>query len=329
MSNTYQLDWGDMAFGSKKPLNSLKPTFIAAPRELSAKRFTELVKTYLPAGNIILGIAKEDYIAGFEDQPQFRALKIKAVQGIIDKVNSSKSPHKVYVLNYYQTETAYIFEKCKFIKVVLVNGSWLHTFHTGPLYFQLVSRQIPFEFVSPFCDEIEAKDYAKQLAREITKANPIKPSAKGDEATMLQLAQVAAKYSYDYSYQTGLVLAKKQGKQYQHLLVSYNEVVPYETFALHHGNSREKHLSPSQDLNHYDTVHAEIALLNNALRTGISLKDTTIFINLLPCPTCSRALAASDLSEVVYQADHSNGYAVYMLEKAGKTVRRVVADFSF
>ncbi len=326
MSSQYYLDWADLAFGSKKPINSLKAAFIAAPRELSAKRFTELVKNYLPTGNIILGLAKEDYIVGFEGQPQFRTLKIKTVQGIIDKVNSSKSPYKIYILNYHQPEATFIFEKCKFTKVVLVNGSWLYTFHTGPLYYQLVSRQITFEFVSPFGDDLEAKAYAKQLAGEITKANPIKPSLKGDEASMLQLAQVAAKYSYDYSYQTGLVLAKRRGKQYQHLLVSHNQIVPYETFALHHGNSREKHLSPPHDLNHYDTVHAEISLLNTVIQSGIKLSEATIFINLLPCPTCSRALAASDISEIVYQADHSNGYAVYMLEQAGKTVRRVVAD---
>jgi hypothetical protein len=65
-------DWNELAFASKKPLNALKATFIAAPRELSAARFTQLVKEYLPKGNIILGLAKEPFVLGFENHLGFR-----------------------------------------------------------------------------------------------------------------------------------------------------------------------------------------------------------------------------------------------------------------
>ena len=49
-----------------------------------------------------------------------------------------------------------------------------------------------------------------------------------------------------------------------------------------------------------------------------------MFINLMPCPTCARMLAMTDIEEFVYSIDHSDGYAVKMLEAAGKKVRRVV-----
>src|ERR1700712_2956118 len=114
-------DWADLAFGSKKSVNELKATFVMAPRELSAARFTQLVKTYLPAGNIVLGLAKETHIDGFEGQPQFKALAGKTVVPVIGKVNASKSPHKIYTLHYAQREAPYLLEKLKFKHVVAVN----------------------------------------------------------------------------------------------------------------------------------------------------------------------------------------------------------------
>jgi hypothetical protein len=68
-------DWNELAFGSKKTVNNLRATFIAAPREISAARFTQLVKEFLPKGNVVLGLAKEDHVSGFENQPQFKTLQ--------------------------------------------------------------------------------------------------------------------------------------------------------------------------------------------------------------------------------------------------------------
>lgn len=321
-SSDYTFDWAEIAFSNKKAINNLKPVFIAAPRELSKERFTQLVKTYLPKSNIVLGIAKEPYIQGFEDQPQFRALSLSTVQPIINKVNASGSSHKIYTLSYYQRETEYIFEKLKWQRVVLVNGSWLYAFHTQKPYYTLVNKNIPYEYVSPFTNEDEAQAYEEAL-----KPRLITPQDSGkllSEQAMLEAASVAAKASYDYNFQTGVALGKKTGKQYKLLVTAYNAVVPYQTYAVHYGASREKNFSPPNDLNHYDTVHAEVCLILKAQREKLNLTNTTLFINLLPCPVCSRMLTQTDITEVVYQQDHSDGYAVKMLEAAGKTVRRLV-----
>lgn len=317
----YTFDWGDLAFGNKKAVNDLKPIFIAAPREISPKRFTQLVKTYLPKGNIVLGIAKESYIEGFNNQPHFSTLQLDTIQNVIQKINTSKSPHKIYTLAYYQRETEYVFEKLKWQRVILINGSWLYAFHTQKPYYILVNRNIPFEYVSPFTDEYEARKYEQQKQDSL-----IQPNTTGafSEKEMIAIANEAAKASYDYNFQTGVALGKRNGTSYKVAATAYNKVVPFETYAMHYGASREQHYSPPNDLNHYDTVHAEVGLLLKAQKEKISLKDTTLFINLLPCPVCSRMLSQTDISEVLYQQDHSDGYAVKMLEAAGKTVRRIV-----
>ena len=318
--NNYELNWSELAFATKKPLKSLNAVFISAPRVMSISRLTQLIKQYLPTGNIVIGCAEELYIDGYDGQAQFKTLQSGDIAALVDKVNKSPSPHKITVLHYRQSDIVAIYNKVKFHSVVLVNGSWQYSFHLRPEYYALVSQNIPFDFVSPFVDEIEAMEYANNFKSRITpKANNL-----FTDVEMLRIANAAAKDSFDTSFQTGTSLGKRSGNKYEFIATSYNKTVPYLTFAWHHGALRERHLSPSGDLNYYDTVHAEIMLLAEAQKKGLVLVGTSLFINLLPCPTCARVLCETDISEIVYSLDHSNGYAVALLEKAGKTVRRLV-----
>ncbi len=326
-------DWAELAFGSKKPLRELKAIFIAAPRELSARRFKELIKTYLPEGNIVLGLAKESFIDGFEGQPQFRTLQLSAVQKIINQVNAGSPTRQIATLSYLQRELPYIVEKIPFKRVVVVNGSWKHVFHTSAAYYTLMANKTPYEMVSPFCNETEAREYetaADKLIVERLDHLRILNQHSFSEAEMLDIASKSATRSYDYSFQTGTALGRRlPSNRYRLLISTFNKVVPYQTYALHHGSTREQHFSPPNDLNHYDTVHAEMWLLieaqkAQALGQKLDLRGTTLFINLMPCPTCARVLAQTDIAEFVYSVDHSEGYAVAMLEAAGKKVRRVL-----
>nr|AIA16819.1 Cytidine and deoxycytidylate deaminase zinc-binding region [uncultured bacterium]AIA16925.1 Cytidine and deoxycytidylate deaminase zinc-binding region [uncultured bacterium] len=324
---TTNFDWADLAFSSKKPVKDLKATFIAAPRELSEKRFKQIIKEYLPYGDIVLGISKEPFVEGFENQPQFKMLPVKTVQKVIDLVHTSGTPYRVYTINYFQRELPFLIEKLGFKRVVLVRGSWRHVFHASPAYYMLMQKNIPFRMISPFADEQEAKAYAKKT-RHLDEAwvhDYVHEHFTGKG--MLDLANKLAAFSYDYSFQTGAVVGKRlphEPARYSVIDGSYNEVVPYATYAMHHGTAREDHLAAPNDLNYYDAIHAEVGLILSAQRHKLDLKGTTMFINLMPCPTCARMLARSDIEEFVYSIDHSDGYAVKLFEAAGKKVRRVV-----
>jgi deoxycytidylate deaminase len=319
--NSYDFDWSDLAFGSKKPISSLRATFIAAPRQISTARLTQLIKEYLPIGNIILGIAKEDYIDGFLDQPQFKTLKQSDVQTIIDKVNSSASPHKITILRYFQRELVPIVEKIKPVRAIFINGSWHFSFHTLPIYYALTNLRIPYSLISPFTDEAEAKAYEQKIIKAIKQPEQ-KVFSSGEQ--VMSLVDTVAKSSFDYGWQTGLVLAKKTKAGYEYITSAINRVVPYQTYAMHHGASRELNFSPPNDLNHYDTIHAEMELIVKAQKENIDLKGTTLFINLIPCPTCARSLCTTDIEEYVYANDHSNGYAAELFQKCGKKVKRTI-----
>jgi hypothetical protein len=256
MNMQYTFDWSDSAFASKKPIKELQAIFIAAPREISETRFKQLVKTYLPKGNIVLGISKEPYVEGFEDQPQFRMQKPELLQKVIDLVNNSNSGHHIYTLAYFQRELTHLLEKLAFQKVLLINGSWKHTFHTLRAYYTLTKQAIPYEMLSPFISEEEAHAYEARIDEEITNKLDGVTNLQGPftENELLAIAKKSAARSYDYSFQTGLSLARRRTRsqnKYDLLISTFNLVVPFQTYAMHYGASREKYFSPPRSKTDY------------------------------------------------------------------------------
>lgn len=312
-------DWNELAFGSKKEVDTLNAIFVAAPRAMSPARVKQLIKTYLPQGNIVLGLAKEDYVAGLEDQPQFRMLQAKDVASTINKTNAAGLKHSITTLHYFQRDLPFILEKLDFKKVLFVNGSWKYLFHTLPPYYVLATKRISYIMVSPFASEEDAREYENQIMPPL-----VEPKGAFTAKKMLELADEIAKRSFDNGFQTGVTLGRKKGDTYQFVAQGFNKVVPYQAYAMHHGASREQNFSPMHDLNYYDTIHAEVNLLLNIVRQKNDILGTTLFINLLPCPSCARMLSQTGITEFVYREDHSNGYAVKMLELAGKKVTRIV-----
>lgn len=305
---------------TKSQINAKNAIFITAPRELSVRRFAQLLKRYLPKANIILGISKEQYAVGFEHQPQFKMLELSDIKIVIDKIADANPPHDIYTFEYAQTELATILHTHTFKRVLLVNGSWKYAFHNSDAYKVLVDRGIEFKFVSPFADDDEAHTYETTHTPALTFPEP---GTELSEQEMIAIADKAALESFDYSFQTGVSLGQKTDNGYEFMATAFNKVIPYQTYALHHGNSREKNLSRPHDTNHYDTIHAEMQLLTKTMAGGIDLTGTTLFVNLLPCPNCARTLSQTAIAEVVYRNDHSDGYAVRLLEACGKSVKRV------
>ncbi len=321
MASDLSFDWLDYDADMKRIFRALKPTFIVAPRELSQARLTQLLKTYLPKGNVLIGIAREHYVLGFENQPQFKVLTESDVEYLAGKVATSGSPHLLYILTYSQREEVDVLRAVKPKHAVVVRGSYQYVFHRRPLYHVLNEKRIPFDLVTPFRDEAEAKTYLAHVAPQLPKIKLI----PGGETDMLELAHKAAANSFDYSLQVGCVVAAKKISRYHPLVAADNSVVPYQTYALHAGNSREEHLSEAHDSNYYDTIHAEMKALIQLSDMGETLRGKTLFLTMLPCPNCARTLSQAGPKEIVYGLDHSDGYAVQLLEQCGVKMRKVAA----
>ena len=302
------------------PWNDIR-IFIPAPREVSKQRLKQLFRHYLPKGNIVLGISRETHVVGFEGQSHFAMLRRETAESIVTQIAQAKLPHRVYLMEHGQADTPDFFAKLdKHQRVLLVNGSWHYAFHNSPGFRVLKERGVAHKFVSPFVDEAEARAY--EASHTLTLESPV-AGALLDERGMLDIARRAAKQSFDYSFQVGVALGRRRGDRYEFIASAFNKVIPYQARVLHEGSIRERHQSPPHDTNHYDTIHAEMLLLTDALGRRTDLAGTTLFMNLLPCPNCARTLSQTMISEIVYEHDHSEGYAAQLLRSCQKTVRRI------
>lgn len=315
-----KINWNDIAFTNKSEVKSKHYIFIAGFREISSKRLLDIIKNYITKGNILIGVSKEAYIDGFTDQPQFKSMSSNKIIKLVEKLNTKILPNSIDILEYSQIDLPIILQKITPSLVLLINGSWSKTFHLRPEFYELIKNNIKYKLISPFVSEEEAKEYKKNITLEIDRKINIDTSNTYTNNELLELANKVAKKSFDWTYQIGAVLAKNN----KIILYSYNKVLPYSTYAMHFGSKREKAFSPAGDLNNYDTIHAEASLIVEAGKKGIDLKDTTLYINLLPCPTCAKLIAESEIKEITYSQDHSEGYAVKLLESMGKVVRRIV-----
>jgi glycosyltransferase involved in cell wall biosynthesis len=128
--------------------------FIAAPREMSARRLKQLFRHYLPKGNVTLGISREPYVLGFEGQPQFAMLQRQVAEPIVRQIERAGLPRSVKLLEHSQADTAEVFgQLSEGQRVLLVNGSWQYAFHNLPAAAVLAERGITHKFISPFADK--------------------------------------------------------------------------------------------------------------------------------------------------------------------------------
>ncbi|MBD3250453.1 MAG: hypothetical protein GF381_02715 [Candidatus Pacebacteria bacterium] len=315
-----QLDWENLTKVDKKKLFADRPVLILGMRDVSVNRIKQLdkkLKAQLKGQELVWGALEEEFVAGLEDSPQFASLTLTKLTDAL--------PSNSTLLSYPQRYAHYLLKEIDWSAIIGVYGSWHRAFHFTDLYRVITQKKLQYKLVSSFVDQGEAKSYLKQILPQLPKVKMPKirkadsTSKKRSDQELMELVELAAHRSFDYTFQTGAVLAKDG----QLLLSAHNRVLPYETYILHRGASKEKQFSPPQDLNHFDTNHAEVELVIKALEQGVSLAGTSLYINLLPCPICARMLARSKIAEIVYRHDHSQGYGFRLLRASGKKVRRV------
>ncbi len=318
--------WSDLTPQDLKQLTTEQPILILGPREISGERIRQLSRQLLSNTDkkLIWGCIEEEYIAGLENSLPFKALSLAPLTSALKqlKYRSGKIKHsdgeQIKTLLYPQAEAPRLIQQGNWAAVIGINGSWHRAFHYRAEFRQLKKRQLPYKLVSSFVDKTEALSYLEQIKKNMPAIEPARKQQYA-ESELMQLATLESRLSFDYTFQTAAVLAKKQ----RFVLSAHNQVVPYETYMLHQGASKEKHLTPPQDLQYCDTNHAEVELVLKALRRGVKLDSACLYINLLPCPNCARMLARTNLQAVVYQHDHSAGYGKKMLEQAGITVKKI------
>jgi deoxycytidylate deaminase len=311
------LDWNTISDKDKRRLKDKKKlTFLAGPIQMSQWRIRELISAYSP---LVFGSLKDEEIPGLEGSLQFQPLKESFLLQVLKR--KVLRTQRLTFLKHFHKDTKYIIRELKPKKVLFMNGSWKGQIHYTSMYWEAVNRNIPVTLLSPFCSEQEAKRFERKMSIDITTFN--KKMKKYSDSELLHIARKVRNASWDWIGQVGAVLAKN-GKI---LSVGFNRVLPYQAYQMHFGSLREKIFTPAQEMIETQmTNHAECEILEDVRRRKITLKGSTLYINLFPCPVCAKMLARSEISGIVYREDHNlgNDFGYKVLELSGKNIRRIV-----
>ena len=125
----------------------------------------------------------------------------------------------------------------------------------------------------------------------------------------MSIALLASQRSPCKRLQVGSVV----GKDGRLISMGYNGFIPG---APH--NSRMKY-------NHEQSIiHSEINAITDCAKRGTSLSGAKIYVTHYPCINCFRAIAASNIKEIVYLNDYKNDETVALLAgDANITIRRL------
>lgn len=85
------------------------------------------------------------------------------------------------------------------------------------------------------------------------------------------------------------------------------------------------HFNPITHLiTHRHVIHAELNAILHAVRQGVSVKDSTIYITLSPCSACSAMVAQAGIKRVVYKEEYRDSFGVNLLKEHGIIVEQMV-----
>jgi deoxycytidylate deaminase len=293
---------------TKKPA---KRYFVLAPREMSEARLRQLLRELLVRRPVTFGLAEEAYVAGFEGQPQFKTLSV-------DKINSlaEKSGGRITLLPYKQKDVVDVVKNLDFDRAIVVNGSHHRSFHLRPEYQAILDKGAMVKYVSPFTDTTEALMTACELTA-IQKSDEERPREAADTQAVVKAAlQREAARSFDTSFQNAAAVVRLD----EIVCLAHNATMPYETYAWHHGLIREKEHCAAGEANHYDTVHAETAVLMEA---GMAARGANLYCRTFPCPHCTKNIIFAGIGKVYYELDYGDEYGYNLLKEAGVEYERI------
>jgi dCMP deaminase len=111
----------------------------------------------------------------------------------------------------------------------------------------------------------------------------------------MSIADAVAVRSKDPDTQVGAVLTKSR----QIVATGYNGFI---------SGAAENDDKWQRPLKYDHVVHAEINAIGTASRIGIHIFNSTMYVNLFPCPNCCRSMVTSGVREIVYDAKRTDEY---------------------
>lgn len=75
-----------------------------------------------------------------------------------------------------------------------------------------------------------------------------------------------------------------------------------------------------------EVIHAELNALFKFIRSGLSAKNTTMFITLSPCIECAKAIHLAGVSKVYYMEEYRLTDGIDFLKKSDVQIEKLMLD---
>ncbi len=134
----------------------------------------------------------------------------------------------------------------------------------------------------------------------------------------IRQAFAGANRSPDWWRQVGALLVKEK----KVILAAFNQHVPNEQSAYHYGDPRSQ-FEVGERIDFSGSLHAEMGLLAEAARRGISTEGSDLYVTTFPCPSCAYSLARTGIKRLFYAEGYSLVAGAEALEAGNVEIIRV------
>lgn len=140
----------------------------------------------------------------------------------------------------------------------------------------------------------------ENIGEEKVPHGEVVPLTEVQEEIMGKVITEATK-SADWWRQVGAALVKDG----ELISLAHNEHMPEEELPNIYGDTRAL-FKKGMNIHYVTAAHAEIGVIAEAAKKGISTEGTELYVTDFPCPYCARLIAKAGVKKVYYQ----KGYAV-------------------
>jgi dCMP deaminase len=182
-----------------------------------------------------------------------------------------------------------------------------------------ISRRLQERFF-PNADVQWDSVFLRWDASRIHTEDPVSVIESNDpfDRKMMGEAYTEAQKSSDWWRQVGAVLVKEKSI----IGRAFNEGMPTDHTPYQRGAVRD-FLAPGTNPELVDTIHAEQKLIAQAACSGVSLKDTSLYVTHFPCPICAKLIVHSGIARCYFAEGWSTLASAPLLESAGVVLKRV------
>lgn len=126
-------------------------------------------------------------------------------------------------------------------------------------------------------------------------------SSEGIDRRRMRLVKEESDLTSDWWRQVGCVLIKDSLVIYK----THNRHLPSEHTPYEVGDPRD-FIKAGQNSELASALHCEQAAIAWAANEGISLKGTSLYVTVFPCPVCAKLVAFSGISKLYYLSGHAS-----------------------